>query len=359
MNMLTQIQNKLIFFLKLSFFFTYFIYNTHGQQKTLLTNILYYQGTLTDLLIIEFDNLPICISEPPTKQPSFFKTKNINDIKKEFQFFLPLTSLKQQSILQTLKKLKESQNEYQISIESVNKPIRGLKMNITYDPANIGCEYGHARNGENNYLLAMHHKKNLNNVNNIGNPLRWYSNSKKRPRITIDFESNNKNITTCAQDIASQLRSKGIEVTLASKHSNYSGRIGYANCVTKSDFYLSLIIDTKANINDPIKLLLANNSIFLTRAKDLTQQNQNIINSVQKWSENKSTEWAVCFTQKLGVNNNILIYRPKKASSIECPFAAEMPAISIALSSKTINKEQLKQLASACTHAITKIISYK
>lgn len=390
--------------------------NFSYSQKIILESVDYYQGLVKDQLVLKFNDLPICICEPKvSKNTSSLITPNncdnnlqdnlnyqdkkqdnlTNKLPDNLSSNLPNKSQDPQINLQinsqaSSKDLTQAQNkrelififpfayatenskqviknlinkDYHLKLEQTSKGVKSLKIFLDYDLKKIGCAYGHARNGENSYTINLYHKPNIRNTDKLNNKLRWYSsNEKKKLRVTIDITNKNRNIQSCSKEIANILRSKDIEVNFINKFNNYKNKANYTNCLTKPDLFLSLELNPNSKISKkPIDILIASNSIFLTKPKDLSKTDLYKIRKISNHIEDKNLLCCQYMANNLdSLDKNILIYKPKKCLTSQIPFGIETAALSIIFNKDSLNSHmQVKTFAKACADAIYKTISHK
>lgn len=99
-----------------------YIQQLSGQNLNLLENFQYLTDKCCKNLILKFNYNPICLSEP-----------KIN--KESITFFLPLTLVNNKNLIK-LNSLNEL-NEINFKFEVVDKPLKGIKIILTYDQSKI------------------------------------------------------------------------------------------------------------------------------------------------------------------------------------------------------------------------------
>lgn len=329
-----------------------------------LKNITYYQGLISDKIILNFENLPTCFCEPTTDFNKLNHIKNNTNNNKQFVMFFPLAKAIKQNTSRIIQTINKAQTAYKIALEESNKKSSVLRLNIHFNPNVIGFEYGHSRIGNNSYILIFNHKKNINSIDNQNTPVRWYVNVNKQPRIYITYD-NNKYLFRCADQIANLLKLRGTATTIKPLNKEYSGHVGFVNCVLRPDFYLTITSDKSLKPDEPVRLLISKDSIFLTRKKNIIRQNidQNYeanILKLKSFHEEKSNQLSKLIAQNFNQDLNMLVYAPIACKSHDPMFGIEMPSITIAINEENLKKnDYIKKLSYACAKSILETFNAK
>lgn len=227
-----------------------------GKQKiNFLTKTFFHQGLISDRVVCYFSQDPIFNKFPQKKSKSVLNDKEI------LTFFLPMTHVDGNESRVMLKKVQESQkNNYSVTFQEVTKPIKGIKINIEYDPKKISYEYQlfDAITGNKGLVLTFHNKDALTQLKNSTDPLLQYAQSsqKKSPKIMLDighggfdegkvgyFNIQEKNITLqVGMKVAGILKKFGYDVLLT-RHGDYFVALDERTTVSnkkKVDLFLSI-----------------------------------------------------------------------------------------------------------------------
>lgn len=319
-----------------------------------LSDIAYYQGLLSDKIVLNFDNPPICFCEPIQQEKPTEERLNSIGKTKSFAFLFPLSKAKSRNIGRVLNNISKAQKSYKILIKDSSIPNQNLACYLEFNIDSIGVEYGHARNGENSYIIQLNNKKNINFFNSIRTPLRWRTKIKKRPRVTISFDKKDTKLAYTVNLIKNNLTQNRVETIILGTNANYSGQVGYINCITKSDFHLTIKSDSSLNKEEPVKIVINRDNTFIRRKKNILPREEHNLKNIRNGTETKSEKSTQLLSQHaLKLKREILAYQPQSAESGEFPFGLEMPSIAIAISDKNLNnKVYLKNLAQACAWAI-------
>lgn len=194
-----------------------------------LTDVLFSQGTTKDILICCFDKPAICIYEP-----SFSYERNENSIQQLVFFFPYLTTSKIKQSLLALHHL--GQKGYKVTTELVNKPIRGLRIIITYD-TNLITIASFIRKADNDqHVLKFEFCSKPYTIPP------WLTPAVHQPRVMLKVS----NTQLCAL-LQQQLTQAGCEVfTTPSQMYKADTIASAANLIHKPDLFMAIENSTKA-----------------------------------------------------------------------------------------------------------------
>ncbi len=115
----------------------------HGAAENHLNKVYHHKGApahLTDQdLTIEFGNLVFYFSHDP--MVNLLPTAHKKEVH-EKTFFFPMMKLSSKEVKKMVRTINAEQNgAYQIQIEEAEKPIKGIKLTINYDPEKVDIQY--------------------------------------------------------------------------------------------------------------------------------------------------------------------------------------------------------------------------
>lgn len=161
------------------FFIIFHICQIFATKFNILNNIVYNSNLLGDKVVCTFDDYPACIYEPT---PTY---KEITG-KKQAIFLLPFTEINSKSKKLIDKFFQEQKagfvpertpKNYFISFQEINKPVKGIRIVIVYDPNLIAWEHGSSDiiGFEKGVIFTLHNKKLVQSINERSSPLRWHA----------------------------------------------------------------------------------------------------------------------------------------------------------------------------------------
>lgn len=158
-----------------------------AQQINHLTKLFLHQGTISDKVVCYFTKDPI-FNKLPQKTNGTEKKKTLETM----NLFLPMTMLESQDAKGMLKKIQGThKNNYSIEFNEVTKPIKGIKITITYNPEKIIYEYQlfDAITGNKGLVFTFHNKDVLSTLQQTtGQVLKYAHNSQNvKPKIMLDI----------------------------------------------------------------------------------------------------------------------------------------------------------------------------
>ncbi|HEX2977959.1 MAG TPA: N-acetylmuramoyl-L-alanine amidase [Candidatus Babeliales bacterium] len=215
---------------------TCFIGQAALHKSSVVTKAFFHQGKLSDKVMFYFDVEPLC-NELPMRSAQ----KNETGMK-ELVLFFPLTSLAREA-KQNLNSLKDKNNSsYKISLEEVEKPIRGLRISVAYDPESIifdysSCDVISATKG---FVMSFHNKKVLEKIKHASNSVLRYAEAEKpqKKRIVVDFGHGGRDTGTIG---CHSLREKDVTLQVGRKVVSLLKQRGFEVCVTRDrDVFIPL-----------------------------------------------------------------------------------------------------------------------
>lgn len=106
-----------------------------SSPRNAMTNCFHHRGTLSDHVVCYFAQDPICSLHPrlaDEPQPT----------QKLVRFFLPLTDYATSDIKSLAQKIADrNEKGYTVEFKQVDKPMRGIQVEIAYDPTKIDFRY--------------------------------------------------------------------------------------------------------------------------------------------------------------------------------------------------------------------------
>lgn len=158
-----------------------------------LTKVYQHQGNVSDNLVCYFTQEPIC-NKLPQKVTNESGKNNQENNQETLHYFLPMTALQGSEVKNMLNKVHATQNTtYMVMFEEVTKPIKGIKVTITYDPRMIMVDYKEfdAITGNKGLVFSFHNKEFLSKIKLSTDPLLQYAlnirDHKDRPKVMLDF----------------------------------------------------------------------------------------------------------------------------------------------------------------------------
>ncbi|MBI2774815.1 N-acetylmuramoyl-L-alanine amidase [Candidatus Dependentiae bacterium] len=207
-----------------------------GHKSSIVTKAFFHQGKLSDKVMFYFDVEPLC-NELPAR-PS----QKSGTAMKELVLFFPLTSFSREA-KHNLAGLKDTNNSlYKISLEEVEKPIKGLKVYVAYDPESIifdysSCDVISATKG---FVMSFHNKKVLEKIKHASNSVLRYAEAEKpqKKRIVVDFGHGGRDTGTIG---CHSLKEKDLTLQVGRKVVSLLKQKGFEVCVTRDrDVFIPL-----------------------------------------------------------------------------------------------------------------------
>ena len=203
-----------------------------------LTKLYYHQGALHDQVVCCFDKEPICNFMPQAD------TQDNLHARQKAVFFLPMTSLANAEAKQMMQKVNGTKrNHYSIQIAEVTKPVKGVKIQISYDPDKITCDYASCDTItiQKGLVFSFHNKQMLNTIRDKTNfVLQYAANNSQmnRPLVMLDFGhggSDNGKVGIA------QVKEKDINMHIGTKLASLLKKKGFYVLLTrKSDIFVPL-----------------------------------------------------------------------------------------------------------------------
>lgn len=128
---------------KFLWFYIGFIFSTINaapNQSSInqLNKIFHHQGIFGDKLICYFSRDPICNYLPERPE----ENKRENNQEQTIIFFLPMTQIAGKETKDMIAKINNNKKDnYSVTFQEVNKPIKGIKITIVFNPKLIMCDY--------------------------------------------------------------------------------------------------------------------------------------------------------------------------------------------------------------------------
>ena len=201
-----------------------------------LTKLFYHQGTLHDQVVCYFDKEPICNFMPQTENQEHQRQKVI--------FFLPMTSLANAEAKQMMQKINGTKrNHYSIQVAEVTKPVKGVRIQISYDPDKITCDYASCDTitMQKGLVFSFHNKQMLNTIRDKTNfVLQYAANNSQmnRPLVMLDFGHGGSDNGTVG---IAQVKEKDINMHVGTQVASLLKKKGFRVVLTReSDIFVPL-----------------------------------------------------------------------------------------------------------------------
>ncbi len=217
-----------------------------------LTKFFFHKSEISDKIVCYFNKEPICNRMPQKK--SFKLETDVqstsNGFIKQIRFFMPLTKIVGEA-RRSIPNISRTSNEhYAISFTEVNKPLRGVQVNIEYYPQHIAFEVTKTFDAINNkykgVVFTFHDKNILQKLNKKTNHiLRYASNKNKVPTIVIDSGHGGNDDGKIVYNFHNVIKEKDITLQVGNHLARLLKKKGYNVVVTrKSDIYVPLDMRT-------------------------------------------------------------------------------------------------------------------
>lgn len=268
---------------------------TRDTQGNEVQKIFHHQGTLdNNKPSIELGKIVFYFSQEPiiNRLPSLTDGTTVT-------LFFPGTKLSREAGMALTALASDNNSLYQLKCASVTKPIKGIKCDINFDPAQVSFEYSLFDSIKLNKGLVFRffNKQLLDAMSKQERSvLRVVSNNKK-PRIVIDcghggtdagaigcFALQEKNVTLdVGLKVASLLKKKGLQVVLTRDGDHtlaLDERTSYVNTKTAADLLISIHANFAANKEAAgIETFCLNETLFKSQFCALTTDLSKLVES--------------------------------------------------------------------------------
>jgi N-acetylmuramoyl-L-alanine amidase len=220
---------------------------TASYIPTQLTKVFYHQGMLGDKVVCYFDKTPLCNTLPNLQEEIAPGSAH-----KKVEFFLPMAILANNDARKMMQKLNDTKREhYRVKMSEEEKPVKGIKISIEYNPQYIVCDYATCDSISNQKSLAFsfHNKKALEAVQlHNGSILRnaHHNILKSKPHIMLDFGHGGEDAGKIGYYM---IKEKDINLQVGNKLAHLLKKKGYHVSLTRdTDVFVALDErTTKAN----------------------------------------------------------------------------------------------------------------
>lgn len=300
----------------------FMLLNTHLSFSLSLKDIYFYQGNITDKLVLYFDKRPGYLTEPASSEGNYIK----------LNMLVPYARVSNPKVLSKMlvnNKIDKPKDGYSFSIDKTAKGVPGLNVLIEYDPKKVKFNYkSEIEKLDNNLyalVLSFSSIKNLNIIQDKDSPLRWLAMGKHIPRVVLDIRSQSDSgleinrVIKKIKKLGKNLNKKCELFCLSVKdfkNVSEESLVSAVNLIYKPDFYIILE-----------RSLDSNNSIFYPK-------NSLIVKRLNK-SKNLAYLFQHCLELKLGSKFNIHSSNLAKNFNLA---AAEMPCVYISFDDKLYKK---------------------
>lgn len=273
-----------------------------AESLNSLNKVYHHKGQLSDKIACYFEKDQVC-NHIPTK----FDEER--DGKKFARFFFPQAMIGSAECQKMVLQLNAAKNNgYEVRIESVKTPIKGLALEFEYDANKLGFEYETFTSIQRQpgIVFKLYNKDILREINEKTGKLQQYA-MNKPVHVLIDnghgghdkgkvgcFNLKEKDINlTVGMQVASLLKDNGYKVSLTRNKDRFVAleeRTTFANTVAKADIFVSIHSNGAPSAQAKgIETFCSQQSLFSRGfAKDLDLKDLNAIKSLEGQRYKKS-----------------------------------------------------------------------
>ncbi|MGE0010275.1 MAG: N-acetylmuramoyl-L-alanine amidase [Candidatus Babeliales bacterium] len=228
--------------------------------RNAMTKCFHHRGTLSDKVVCYFNEDPICTAHPRLNDKNQAQEKLV-------RFFIPLTDFATTEVKDHASHVAERNDKgYQMRFEQVDKPMRGIQLEIAYDPSKI--EFCYARSDaihtHKALVFTFHNKSMVHEIQRKSEGISKLAMHKvKQPTVVIDCGHGGSDVgkvglyNTCEKDInlsvgfqvADGLKKKGYRVLCTRTADTFVAldeRTTYANA-EQADLFVSIHSNGSSN----------------------------------------------------------------------------------------------------------------
>jgi N-acetylmuramoyl-L-alanine amidase len=321
-------------------------YGAFGKESSslnYLNKVFYHHGKLADRIACYFSKEPLCNYIPETAQ-----TKEGWQTAK---FFFPAALVGTPECKSMITALNEAQpDHYRISLKTVSTPIKGLLLNMEFDPHYVGLEYETFTSiqQQQGVVFKIYFKPLLQELNAKATPLHHCAEHKK-PRVVLDFghggEDDGKigwaglkekdiNLSV-GMKVAQLLREEGVVVFLTRNSDRFvplEDRTTFANRLSKADLFVSIHANgAPSAAASGIETFCSDPSLFskgISLGLESIERNLIVQSDTQRWKQSMELAQSV-HTHAVQAARTIhpeVIDRKLKHSITQVLLGTDMPA---------------------------------
>ncbi len=226
---------------------------TAQQARNAMTKCFHHRGALSDKVVCYFAQDPICTHHPRLSDQEKSDKKNV-------RFFLPLTHFASHQIKKLAQQVSQRPSKgYTMKFAQVERPMRGIQLDVSYDPNEIDFTYARfdAISAHKGLAFIFHHKSILQEIQRKSEGIsRLACNKTEPPCIVIDcghggsdsgkmglFATQEKDVNlSIGFKVAAQLKKKGYAVYCTRSSDEFvplDERTSFAN-KHKADLFISI-----------------------------------------------------------------------------------------------------------------------
>lgn len=226
-----------------------------SYTPTQMTKVFYHQGMLGDKVVCYFDKAPMCNTLPSSQDQA-----EPGSSLKKVEFFLPMAIVAGNDARKMVQKLNATKREhYEVTMTEEEKPVKGLKVSIAYDPQHIVCDYTTCDSISNQKSLAFsfHNKKALEAVQlHNGSILRSARNNQQsKPHIMLDFGHGGEDAGKIGCNL---IKEKDITLQIGNRLASLLKKKGYRVSLTRNaDVFVALDERTSKANRSKVDLFLS------------------------------------------------------------------------------------------------------
>lgn len=203
------------------------------DKGSVITKVFFHNGALGDKIVFYFDGAPVC-NQIPQKKAINQKDKS----KQQLMLFLPLATVSSSDVQKSIDKLNSAKSKtYFITIQEVHKPIKGINIEINYDPSLIivdskSCD---VVSGQRSLVISFHNKQTLQQINQATNQILHFASAsgpRKQKKVVIDFGHGGSDSGAIGVTGAQE---KDVTFQVGNKLVGLLKKRGYDVCVTRAD----------------------------------------------------------------------------------------------------------------------------
>lgn len=230
------------------------------STRNAMTKCFHHRGMLSDKVVCYFNDDPICTAHPRL-------TDKNQSHEKLIRFFLPLTDFANSEVKDHAGHVAERNDKgYRMQFQQVEKPMKGIQLEIAYDPTKI--EFSYARSDaihtHKALVFSFNHKAVVDEIQRKSEGISKLAMHKgKQPTVVIDCGHGGSDAgkvglyNTCEKDInlsvgfqvADGLKKKGYRVLCTRTADTFVAldeRTTYANAA-KADLFVSIHSNGSSN----------------------------------------------------------------------------------------------------------------
>lgn len=290
-----------------------------------LNKIFHHQGVFSDRIICYFSKNPVC-NCLPERLSKYAQSTMPASLTEQIVFFLPFTHIQDKNVKQAIRTINNRKNSnYIVEISEVDKPLKGIRVFVAYNPLSVACEYAveDSISRQKSIIFSFHNKLVLDEIQRKTDLVlrhAWFPPScKNRFKIALDFghggyelgavtaeNIQEKDVTlSVGSKIAHLLRMRGYDVFLTRQGDNFVALDERTLCANKqgADLFLSIHANSGPSLASGIETYWSSRQclkpIFSTDNTYMA-----VLGDIQKRLDESSSFFATCIHKSLLQNIN-------------------------------------------------------